>query len=213
MDAYNKKLSSKTTVARQDVRDNKFAGSGSQKDVIRCFACDGRSHRAVDCPIRASTYRNELDGRFRRSYCYKCGSSGHDTKDFRNSSPRTQLTQRSRGRSTGRASTKNRQVACAMQVSRRTEEKKAKRGMEALELKPGKKIKVLNGACMEAEIKDNLPVTSSKVGNKNVEVLRDSRCNGVIFKRELMDKANFIGKMGYIMTVNRTLIRALIGLR
>ena len=121
LDAHNKKLSSKATVARQDARDGKLAGSGSQRDVMRCFECDGKSHRAVDCSNRASTYRNELNCRFRRSYCYRCGSSGHDTKDCRSSLPRTQPTQRSRGRSTGCTSTQNRQVGCTMQVSRRTE--------------------------------------------------------------------------------------------
>ena len=71
-----------------------------------------------------------------------------------------------------------------MQVSRRTEEKEAETGMDTLELKTGEKIKV-NGACMEAEIKDYLPVMSGKVGNKNVEVLRDSGCNGMIVERKL----------------------------
>ena len=160
LDAHNKKLSSKTTVARQDARD------GSQRNVMRCFACNSRGHRAIDCPNRTSTSRNELNSRFRRSYCYKCESSGHDTKDCRNSSPRTQSTQRSGGLSTGGTSTQNRQVACAMQVSRRTEEKETEKGMDTLELKTGEKIKVLNGVCMEAEIKDNLPVMSGKVGNK-----------------------------------------------
>ena len=133
---------------------------------MRCFACNGRNHRAVDCPNRESTSWNELNSRFRQNYCNKCGSTGHDTKDFRNSSPRTQPTQRSGGRSTGGTSTQNRQIACAMQVSRRTEEEEAKMGMDTLKLKTGEKIKVLNGACMEAEIKDNLPVMSGKVGNK-----------------------------------------------
>ena len=36
LDAHNKKLSTKTMVARQNVRDNKFAESGSQKDIMRC---------------------------------------------------------------------------------------------------------------------------------------------------------------------------------
>ena len=178
LNAHNRKLSSKTTVTRQDMRNNKLAGSGSQRDVMRCFECDGRGHKAVNCPSRASNSRNELNNRFRQSYCYKCGSSGHDTKDCQNSSPRTQPTQRSGGRSAGGTSTQNRQVACAMQVSRRTEEEEAERGMET-----GEKIKVLNGACMEAEIKDNLPVMSGKLGNKNVEVLRDSGSNGVIVEK------------------------------
>ena len=80
--------------------------------------------------------------------------------------------------------------------------------MEILELKAEEKIIVLNRACMKAEIKDNLPVMSGKVGGKNVEVLRDSGCNGVIVKRELVDEVNFTGEMGHIMTVDRMLKRA-----
>ena len=61
---------------------------------------------------------------------------------------------------------------------------------------------------METEIKDNLPVLSGKVRNKNVEVFRDSGCNEVIVKKELVDKADFIGKVGNMVTVDRTLMRA-----
>ena len=53
----------------------------------------------------------------------------------------------------------------AMQVSQR-KEKEAEREMDSSELKSGDKIIVLNGACMEAEIKDNLPVT--KVANDSL---------------------------------------------
>ena len=63
--------------------------------------------------------------------------------------------------SNGGTSTPNRQIACVMQVPRMTE-KEAERGMNTLELKIGEKIKVLKGACREAEIKDNLPVMSGK---------------------------------------------------
>ena len=41
---------------------------------------------------------------------------------------------------------------------------------------------MLNGACT-AEIIDNLPVLSGKVGGKKVEVLRDTGCSGVIIGR------------------------------
>ena len=96
-----------------------------------------------------------------------------------------------------------------MQVSRKTEEEKAEREMNTLKLKAGEKIKVLNGAYMDAEIKNNLPVMSIKYGNENVQVLRDSGCNnGVIVKREFADKADFIRKVGYMMTLDRKLMRA-----
>ena len=94
-----------------------------------------------------------------------------------------------------------------MQVPRRSDEKEAGLGIETLELKSGEKIKVLNGACM-AEIKDNLPVLSSKVGDKQVEVLRDTGCSGVIIRRDLVDEMGFTGEMGHIMTVDRSRKRA-----
>ena len=41
-----------------------------------------------------------------------------------------------------------------------------------------------------------------------MKVLQDSGCNEVIVKRELVDVASFIGKKGYMMTVNKMLIRS-----
>ena len=111
------------------------------------------------------------------------------------------------GRGPGGNPTQAQRVACATQVPRRSDEKEAGLGMETLELKSGEKIKVLNGACM-AEIKDNLPVLSGKVGGKNVEVLRDTECSGVIIKRELVDKMDFTGEMGHMMMVDSTIKRA-----
>ena len=80
------------------------------------------------------------------------------------------------GRGPGGNPTQAQRVTRAMQVPQRSDEKEAGSGMETLELMSGKKIKVRNGACM-AEIKDNLPVLSGKVGRKKVEVLRDTGCS------------------------------------
>ena len=59
-----------------------------------------------------------------------------------------------------------------------------------------------------AEIKDDLPVLSGKVGGKKVEVLRDTGCSEIIIRRELVDETEFNGEMGHIMTVDRTIKRA-----
>ena len=56
------------------------------------------------------------------------------------------------GRGTEGNPTQAQRVACTMLMPRRSDEKEAELGMETLELKSGKKIKVLNGACM-AEFK------------------------------------------------------------
>ena len=78
--------------------------------------------------------------------------------------------------------------------------------METAELKSGEKM--LNGACVEAEIKDDLPMLLSKVGGKKVEVLRDIGCGGMIIRRELVGEAGFTVETGHIMTVDRTIKRA-----
>ena len=44
----------------------------THKDAIKCYVCDGRGHRAVECPSKASTSRNEPFGHGRRSYCFYC---------------------------------------------------------------------------------------------------------------------------------------------
>ena len=89
-----------------------------------------------------------------------------------------------------------------------SKEKEAKIGMSTVELKTGKKIKVLNRARIEAEIKNNLPLKSGEVGIKKVKALRDSGCNGVIVERKLLDEGDFIETLDYMMTVDRTLIKA-----
>ena len=174
---------------------------------MRCYVCDGRGHRAVECPSKASTPRNEPFGHGRRSYCFKCGTMGHEAYECKTALQRSQPGTRAGGRGPWGNPTQAQRVACAMHVQRRSDEKEAGLGMETLELKSGEKIKVLNGACM-AEINDNLPVLSGKVGVKTVEVLRDTGCSGVIITRELVNETDFTGEMGHIMTLDRTIKRA-----
>ena len=61
---------------------------------------------------------------------------------------------------------------------------------------------MLNGARM-AEIRDSLLVLSGKLGDKKVEVLRDTGRSGVIIRRELVDETDFTADMGHIMTLKR----------
>ena len=78
-----------------------------------------------------------------------------------------------------------------------------------MELKSGEKIKVVrNGACLSNENKNCMPLATGKVGENEVEVLRDTGCNGVIVRRELAKKEDFTGSMGYVMAIDRTLKEA-----
>ena len=78
-----------------------------------------------------------------------------------------------------------------------------------LELKSGEKIKVVrNGACLSNENKNCMPLATGKVGENEVEVLRDTGCNSVIVRIGLVKEDDFTGSMGYVMAIDRTLKEA-----
>ena len=76
---------------------------------------------------------------------------------------------------------------------------------DLLQLKSGEKIKVLNGACMVAEMTEDMPIVTRKVDDRCVEVLRDTGCNGVIIRRDLVTHKELTKNEGYMTTVDRTL--------
>ena len=53
-----------------------------------------------------------------------------------------------------------------------------------------------------------MPLTTRKVGENVVEVLRDSGYNDVIVRRELVKEDDFTGSMDYVMAIDRTLKEA-----
>ena len=52
--------------------------------------CDGEGHKAMKCPSKASTSRNEPFGQGRRSYCFKCGAMGHEAHECKTALQRSQ---------------------------------------------------------------------------------------------------------------------------
>ena len=90
-----------------------------------------------------------------------------------------------------------------MQVMRRIKVK-PEIGEEMLQLKTEKNIKVLNEACMEAGVKYNLLVLPGWVGNRDVNVSRDTDCSGVVF-RSLVDETDITGEVGHMMMVDWTI--------
>ena len=65
-----------------------------------------------------------------------------------------------------------------------------------------------NGVCLSNENKNCMPLATGKVGENVVEVLRDTGCNGVIFRRELVKKKDITDSMRYVMAIDRTLKEA-----
>ena len=61
-----------------------------------------------------------------------------------------------------------------------------------------------NGSSLSIENKKCMPLATGKVGESVVEVLRDTGCNGVIVRRELVKENDFTGSMGYAIAIDRT---------
>ena len=79
--AHNKKLSSKGALARQEAGGHGSRDSAVERfeDVMRCYYCDGRGHRAAECPFKhARARRGEAPSRGRnfQVWSYRPRSEG-----------------------------------------------------------------------------------------------------------------------------------------
>ena len=175
--------------------------------TLKCFLCNGVGHRAIDCrakPERGCKVYNR-PGRHAVT-CYLCSETEHEKRFCRNT-PRPQAAPRGGG-NIPRPPSQPYRVGCAAQVGRLSDDVKVK-DKEYLELKSGEKMKVVrNGACLSNENKNCIPLATGKLGENVVEVLRDTGCNGVIVRRELVKEDDFASSMGYVMAIDRKLKEA-----
>ena len=214
--AHNRKLSSRDVSAKKSVGAPRLEGkipdiSSTTKGNIKCFNCGKVGHRASEC-------FSKIQERNPKRYCYRCGGMGHT---FMQCEERNRLARGGAG-----ARERAYKVACAVPIKSFSEignekqkeenyrsvskERKEidQKSQEYLELKDGRKIGILNGACLDENLSNQMPTSIGMVGNKSVTVLRDTGCSGVIVKRELVAEEQLTGKVGYIMTVARTLLKA-----
>ena len=86
----------------------------------------------------------------------------------------------------------------------------SKKETQLLELKPGGQMEVMkSGVCLNVDAKDKLQLVNGKVGERCVEVLRDTGCTGVVIKQDLVNQGVLTGEKGYVTTFDKTwLIRA-----
>ena len=49
-----------------------------------------------------------------------------------------------------------------------------------------------------------MPVVKGKIGNKTVDVLRDTGCNGIIAKKELVSKEQYTGDFNCMLLIDNT---------
>ena len=196
--ARNQKLSSKEGIKRDSARagvKNNHSGF-PPASTLKCFLCNCVGHRAIDCRVKPEEGQNEYNRPARHAVtCYQCGEVGHE-KRYCRKNPRPQAAPWG-GSNTHRLLSQPYRVGCTAQVRRLSDNAKAK-DEEYLELKSRGKIKVVrNGACLSNENENCILLATGKVGENVVEVLRDTGCNGVIVRRELVNKDDFTGSMDY----------------
>ena len=78
---------------------------------------------------------------------------------------------------------------------------------QLLELKPGGQMEVMkSGVCLDVDAKDKLQLVNGKVGERCVEVLRDTGCTGVLIKRDVVNQGELTGEKGFVTTFDKTLL-------
>ena len=78
---------------------------------------------------------------------------------------------------------------------------------QLLELKPGGQMEVMkSGVCLDVDAKDKLQLVNGNVGERCVEVLRETGCTEVLIKRDLVNQGELTGGKGYVTTFDKTLL-------
>ena len=70
----------------------------------------------------------------------------------------------------------------------------------------GKKIPLLSGACVDSltGVRSQMPFVKGRVGEKCVDVLRDTGCSGIEVKRDLVSEDQFTGYFNVMLLIDNT---------
>jgi len=77
---------------------------------------------------------------------------------------------------------------------------------EYLLLACGKKIPLVSSACVEplAGVRSKMPVVKGRVGEKSVDILRDTGCSGIVVKKDLVSEDQFTGEFNVMLLIDNT---------
>ena len=160
--------------------------------TVVCFKCNARGHRAVNCPSLIKK-------------CFMCGKQGHEARNCRSGR------QRSGGQNRNGLPVQRGQVSAGClvkppEVKPTEEEVRACIKDDKLLLASGKKIPIVSNACLEPLYGDRLkmPVVKGRVGEKTVDVLRDTGCSGIVIKKNLATEDQFTGDFNVMLLIDNT---------
>ena len=136
---------------------------------LYCYGCNGRGHRSANCPTRK---------------CYLCGRHGHEARNCKSGLPK------SGGQSKNGSSMLRNQVSAGCLVQSSPPQAMAEDIQSCIEgdqllLACGKKIPLLSSVCVQplSGARSKMPVVKGKIGDKTVDVLRDTGCSGIVVKK------------------------------
>ena len=156
--------------------------------ALHCFKCNTQGHKAVNGPTMAQK-------------CFLCGKQGHKARNCRSGE------RRSGGQSKDGNPVQHGQVSasCLVQLPevKPTEEVKSLIKDDQLLLACGKKIPLLSSSCVEplTGVRSQIPVVKGRVGEKSVDVLRDTGCSGIVVKRDLVSEDQFTGDFNVMQLI------------
>ena len=160
--------------------------------IVVCFKCNARGHKAVNCPSLIKK-------------CFMCGKQGHEARNCRSGK------QRSGGQNRNGSPVQRGQVSAGClvkppEVKPTEEEVRACIKDDRLLLASGKKIPIISNACLEPLSDDRLkmPVVKGRVGEKTVDVLRDTDCSGIVVKKNLVSEDQFTGDFNVMLLIDNT---------
>ena len=164
----------------------------SDSTTVVCFKCNARGHKAVNCPSLVKK-------------CFLCGKQGHEARNCRSGK------QKSGGQSRNGLPVQHGQVSagCLVQppeIKPTEEEVRACIKDDKLLLASGKKIPIVSNACLEPLSGDRLkiPVVKGRVGEKTVDVLRDTGCSGIVVKKSLVSEDQFTSDFNVMLLIGNT---------
>ena len=162
----------------------------SDTTPLHCYRCNGRGHRSANCPTRK---------------CYLCGRHGHEARNCKSSVPRSGGQNKN-----GNPGPRNQfSAGCLVQSSppqATTEDIQACIEGDQLLLACGKKIPLLNSACVQplSGARGKMPVVKGKIGDKTVNVLRDTGCSGIVVKKELVAEEQYTGDFSCMLLIDNS---------
>ena len=160
--------------------------------ALQCYKCNARGHKAITCPTLAKM-------------CFLCGKQGHEARNCR-SGGRKSGGQGEDGNPVQRGQVSAGCLVKSPDLNASPEEVKSCIQNDQLLLACGKKVPLLSNACVEplTGVRSKMPVVKGRVGEKTVDVLRDTGCSGVVVKKDLVGEDQFTGDFNVMLLIDNT---------